>query len=283
MKEKPSLINALTIDIEDYFMVSAVEDKISKSDWVNFPSRVEANTRLVLDLLRQANVRGTFFTVGWVAEHHPTVVRMIVEQGHELGCHGYTHELVYRQSRDQFREDIRRSKQILEDVSGQKVQGYRAPSFSITKESFWAFEILEEIGFEYDSSLLPAAHARGGVRDGSISRFPHRRGTLAEFPMSTVRLFGKSFPFSGGGYFRLFPYSFTQWGFQSLNRAGQPGVIYLHPWEFDSHQPPLPLRTMDRFRHNVNIPQTTNKFRRLLKDFKFQPMRDVLKGLELLR
>lgn len=273
------VINSLTIDVEDYFMVSAFEAFVPKEKWDSMESRVEPATRKIVDMLKEFEVHATFFVVGWVAERYPQLVRDIAAAGHEIGCHSYYHRLVYTLSPEEFRKDTQLCKQALGKIVSTPLSGYRAPSFSLTAQSKWMLDILHEEGFTYDSSALPAKHARGGVQDpGLAGRFPYRVNGLIELPMTTLRLCGQNMPFSGGGYFRLFPYTWIKAGLSSLNRQGQPAVVYLHPWEFDPDQPRIPVRGLDRFRHYVNLDKTEEKFRRLLSDFSFAPARKVLES-----
>lgn len=273
MAEAP--LNALTFDVEDYFMVSAFDGAVPKSAWDGYESRVAANTGRILDLLRERGVKATFFFLGWVGERHPALVRRVREEGHEVACHGYWHRLVYDQTPAEFREDVRRAKRVLEDASGAPVTGYRAPSFSIVKETLWALPILREEGFLYDASFFPAPHARGGMQEAP--RWPHRVDGLAEFPMSVLTLGSRAFGFSGGGYFRLFPYGLIRWGVRRCHREGLPAMVYLHPWELDPDQPRMKGRPADVFKHYVNLRQTEKKLRALLGDFRFSTARDVLK------
>jgi polysaccharide deacetylase family protein (PEP-CTERM system associated) len=269
-----SPLNALTIDVEDYFMVSAFEGRVSRDGWSRRESRLEANTERILSILAERGTRATFFVLGWVAEHFPGLVRSLARQGHEVACHGHEHRLIYHQTPQEFRRDVRRAKDLLEDVLGQPVAGYRAPSFSVVKETMWALDVLREEGYGYDASVLPAPHARGGLH--GAQRFPHQLQGLWEFPMSTAMIAGRPFAFSGGGYFRLFPYALVRQGIRACHREGWPAIVYLHPWEFDPDQPRLPCGTLDGFRHYVNLSKTEEKFRRLLGDFSFGTAREVL-------
>lgn len=274
-----AVLNALTIDVEDYYMVSAFEPSVPKSDWGKYESRVVGNTERVLSLLDETGVRATFFTLGWIGERFPELVRRVARAGHEVACHGYDHQLLYNMTQDQFRQDVRRAKKILEDACGAPVLGYRAPSFSVVASTRWALHILAEEGFKYDSSVLPARHARGGL--AGAERFPHRLNGLVEFPMSTMRVAGTTLPFSGGGYFRLFPYGLVASGLRECNRQGRPAITYLHPWEFDPEQPRMPGRWFDRFKHYANLGRTAGKLKRLIGDFRFGTAREVLAGLGL--
>lgn len=273
------MLNALTFDVEDYFHVHAFEDVISRDVWADIPTRVVKNTRLILQLLREYNTKATFFMLGWVAKRHPEIVQEIAAEGHELASHGYSHESVYKLSPDVFRDDVQRSLDaMLTAVPQARIQGYRAPSFSITKETAWAFEILESLGFAYDSSIFPVTlHDRYGVH--SAPRRAHIVGNqLVEIPLSTIRAFGCNWPVAGGGYFRLAPLSFTAWAIRKINRQGDPAVVYLHPWEFDPDQPRVasaPLRS--KFRHYVNLRHTDKRLRALLQRFSFGPVESVFR------
>jgi len=270
--------NALTIDVEDYFHVSAFRDHVDRGTWGDFESRVVANTRRVMDVLDAAETKGTFFVLGWVAERKPDLVPEIVARGHEIACHGYSHELIYRQTREEFLAETRHAKALLEDQSGATVRGYRAASFSITDASTWALDVIAECGFEYDSSLFPARHDLYGIDVDSPA--PHRLttpsgATLIEFPMTVRRVLGLPIPASGGGYFRLYPLALTT----ALLRAagtGAPFVFYLHPWELDPGQPRIRAPWKSRFRHYTNLHSCEAKLRSLLATFEFASMVDVL-------
>lgn len=270
------MLNALTIDVEDYFHVSAFESIINREDWPAYECRVESNTRLILSILREAGVKATFFILGWVAERFPELVKEIASAGHEIASHGYAHQLIYNQSEDEFRADLKKSIDILEGITGEPVLGYRAPSYSITRKSWWALNILVEAGLKYDSSIFPIHHDRYGIPD--FPRFPHQlKDGFYEFPISTLKIWGMNFPMAGGGYFRLLPYPVTRWAINRINnREGQPVIFYLHPWEFDPDQPRQPIGGFSRFRHYVNLDKTEVRFRRLLEDFRFAPVKEVL-------
>jgi polysaccharide deacetylase family protein (PEP-CTERM system associated) len=236
-------------------------------------------------MLSDAKRSATFFVLGWVAERHPGLIRAIRALGHEVGCHGYGHQMITRLSRPQFAEDIRRAKGTIEDAAGAEVIGYRAPTFSVVRETLWSLESLAEAGFQYDSSIFPIVHDRYGIPDAM--RFPHLLAAgsgrvIAEFPLSTLRWGGWRFPVAGGGYLRLLPYAVTRWAVNRLNREGHAAIVYLHPWEIDPGQPRLPAGRMTRFRHSVNTDTTEGKLRRLLRDFHFAPVRDVLAGVGIL-
>jgi polysaccharide deacetylase family protein (PEP-CTERM system associated) len=280
------MLNALTIDVEDYYHVSAFEAVVPVADWERYESRVERNTHRILDLLDAHTAKATFFVLGWVAERHPGLIRTLVARGHEVASHGYTHRRVYTQTPEQFRAETRCSKRLLEDTLGQAIRGYRAASYSITGQSLWALDVLRDEGFVYDSSIFPIRHDLYGIP--SHPRFccmiPGESGSpLVEFPLSTLRLGGTNFPIAGGGYLRLFPYAYTRWGIRYLNRReGQPAVVYLHPWELDPEQPRLPAGKLSRFRHYTNLHRMEERFVRLLRDFSFGTMSEVLQTRGLL-
>ena len=281
---KPSpIVNAMTIDVEDYFHVSAFQDTVPRSDWDRLESRVVGNTERLLALFRQYDVRATFFVLGWVAERYPSLVRQIAQAGHELASHGYWHRLIYEQSPAEFREDLRKSRETITAAAGVSVSGYRAPSFSITPRSLWALEIIREEGFLYDASVYPIRHDRYGLPNAPrhFHTLEQAAGSLLECPGSTARLAGVNLPVGGGGYFRLLPYAWTRWGISRLNeREGQPAVFYLHPWEIDPEQPRLPSSRLSRFRHYTNLEATHARLTRLLEEFRFAPLGDLV-GLRL--
>ncbi len=274
MSAASAITNYLSIDVEDYYQVSAFESLVGHARWEEYPSRVEENTGKVLDLLREHGVSATFFVLGWTAKKFPALVQRIQALGHEIACHSLHHRLIYTMTPAEFREDTRIAKDILEQLTGTPVRGYRAPSYSITNASLWAFDILEELDFAYDSSIFPIRHDRYGIPDAP--RFPHRlQGRrLMEFPLSTSNLCGLNIPVAGGGYFRLFPYAFTKMALQRINQQErQRFIFYLHPWELDPAQPRLHgVSLISRTRHYLNLNRTAQRFARLLKDFHFQPM-----------
>ena len=274
------MLNAFSVDVEDYFQVGAFEQACPRDRWSQYEPRVERNTRRLLDLCAKHDVKGTFFTLGWVAERWPGLVREIRQAGHELGTHGQDHRRVTTMTPAEFREDIRRSKNTIEDVSGAEVIGYRAPNYSIVRETLWAMDILLEEGFLYDSSVFPIHHDRYGIPD--FPRFPRPvRGSnglaLQEFPISTVRLAGMNLPFVGGGYLRHFPLSFIRWGMRRLNGLERrPAILYIHPWELDPEQPRQPVRWLTRVRHYRNLEQTEDRLARLFSEYSFASCREVL-------
>jgi polysaccharide deacetylase family protein (PEP-CTERM system associated) len=272
------MVNALTIDVEDYFHVTGFEHMIARSDWEHLPSRVVANTHKILAALDRTATRATFFVLGWVADRHPELVETIRSAGHEIGCHSYWHRLVYQQTPDEFRQDLCRARDALQDILGERVVAYRAPSFSITRQSLWALDILIEEGFTIDSSIYPTVHDRYGL--AGTATHPHRierpGGELWELPLSIRRLCGFPLPVGGGGYFRLYPYWFTRRALQAINSRGEPFVTYLHPWEFDPEQPRFAPGRLRAFRHYVNLHRTAPRLDHLLRDFRFGPVSEVL-------
>jgi polysaccharide deacetylase family protein (PEP-CTERM system associated) len=276
--------NAITFDIEDYFQVSAFSEHMARNDWDKMPSRVGANTRKVLDFLSEAGQSGTFFVLGWVAKNHPKLVREIAERGHEIACHSLEHRRVFQMTRDEFFEDTRNAKHALEDAGGQPVGGYRAPSFSITQDSLWAFDVLAELGFTYDSSIFPVRHPNYGMPNAPRGPFliETKCGTLVEFPMMTVEFGGRRSPLGGGAYFRILPYWYTRWGIGYINKTeGRPACVYLHPWELDSEQPRINAGLAARARHYMGLRGTESKFRRLLRDFEFQSLGSVIEEIRI--
>ena len=280
------LQNAMSVDVEDYFQVAALESTVNRRDWEDLESRVERNTDRLLQIFSDADVSATFFVLGWVADRHPQIVRRICGEGHELASHGYSHKLIYKQSREEFAEETRRSKSVLEDISGRPVLGYRAASYSITPKSLWAIDALADAGFEYDSSIVPVRHDLYGVPGAKAH--PHRLElsdgrSIIEFPPTTISLLGQRLPIGGGGYFRLFPYWFTRWGLRTINdREGMPFTFYLHPWELDPDQPRFEHTSLkSRFRHYNNLDRCEARLLQLLSQFRFTTKRSVLASLEL--
>jgi polysaccharide deacetylase family protein (PEP-CTERM system associated) len=271
--------NALTIDVEDYFQVSAFAPHIDRDDWGRLECRVERNVDRILQLLDEHGIRATFFTLGWLAERYPSLVRSIARQGHEIASHGYGHQRASDLNRTQFLADIRSAKGILEDLSGTAVTGYRAPSFSIGNANLWAFDCLAESGHRYSSSIYPIRHDHYGMPDAP--RFAHRRGNgMIEIPVTTLRLAGRNLPSSGGGYFRLLPYAVSRWMLRQVNAVdGEAAVFYFHPWELDAGQPRIPgIGMKTRFRHYVNIGRTEARLARLFDDFEWGRMDDIFLG-----
>jgi polysaccharide deacetylase family protein (PEP-CTERM system associated) len=269
------VVNAMTIDVEDYFHVSVFDGVLPRTQWNTLDSRVSANTARLLQIFDEYEVRATFFVLGWVAERFPELVREIANRGHEVASHGYAHRLIYDQTPAAFREDVHRAKGLLEDACGREVAGYRAPSYSITPRSLWALDILLEEGYRYDSSIFPIRHDRYGISVSERQPYPIERpkGRLIEVPASTARVGPLNLPIAGGGYFRILPYRWTQWGISRVNRLeGRPVVFYLHPWEVDPTQPRIKVGRLGTFRHYRNLHQTESRLRRLLTDFAFGRM-----------
>ena len=272
-----SSLSILSVDVEDYFQVEAFSDRVDRACWGEYPSRVERNTRVLLDLFDESGVTGTFFTLGWVAERFPAIVREIAARGHEIGCHSYWHRLIYRLSPEEFREDTIRAKRAIEDAAGVGIEGYRAPNFSVMKKSWWATEILAECGFRYDSSVFPIRHDVYGYPEAP--RRPFRidtpAGPLAEFPMTTFRWFGNAnLPIGGGGYLRIFPEFVTRAGLRKASEEGISLVAYIHPWEVDPEQPRLQGRLTSRLRHYTNLSKTAHRLRNLISRARFTSFRD---------
>ncbi len=276
------LPDGLSVDVEDYFQVEAFADRITPEMWPRFPSRVADNTRRVLELLGRVGARATFFVLGWIAEREPRLVREILDAGHEVGCHSHLHRCIWRLSPQEFRADTHRACAAIEDSGGQKVVGYRAPTFSVVKESLWAIEILAEQGFVYDSSVFPIRHDLYGIPEAP--RFPFRWDctngrSLFEIPASTVRLFGRNLPVGGGGYVRVLPMWYTRWGLRRIRqREGEPVALYFHPWELDPGQPRLSGNWKSRFRHYFNIRRAEERIRELLSLGRFVPLREYLQA-----
>ena len=269
------ICNALTVDVEDYFQVSAFAPHIARESWDHLPSRVERNVDVTLQMLDDHKARATYFTLGWIAERYPTLVRRIVEQGHELASHGYAHQRATHQSRTEFREDITRAKRLLEDIGGVAVKGYRAPSFSVGRGNLWALECLSEAGYQYSSSVYPIRHDHYGMHDAPRFPFyPEGANGLLELPVTTVSLFKRNLPAGGGGYFRLLPYGVSRWCLKRVNTVDrQPCIFYFHPWEVDPEQPrQRGISVKTRFRHYVNLSSMERRLRALLRDFRWERM-----------
>src|SRR5258707_4228602 len=279
VKRTKIMRNALTVDLEDYYHVSAFRQSITEDQWSSQQDRVERNTDLLLQWFDEVGCKATFFTLGCVAEQHPRLIRRLAEQGHEVACHSLRHRTLYEMSPEEFREDTRRAKKLLEDVSGSAVLGYRATSISITEKSIWAFEILAGLGFTYDSSVFPVRHPNYGMPQ--ISRAPFvvdtGAGPIVEFPMPTLELAGMRSPLGGGAYLRLLPYWYTRWGIQYLNAyENRPICVYVHPWEIDPDQPRLKGNMTARLRHTLGLSGLEKKLRNLLEDFEFCPLSVLL-------
>jgi len=273
----------MTVDVEDYFHASALASAVAGTDPERRESRVERNTHRLLELFDIRGVRATFFVLGWVAERFPALVSDIATHGHEIACHGFSHELIYNQKRDEFVDETRRALDSIQAACGARPKGYRAASYSVTKSSVWALEVLAELGFEYDSSIVPARHDLYGIVGAPSAPYTIELGggkSIFEFPPSTISLLGYRLPIGGGGYFRIFPYAFSRWGMRRVNRAyRQPFAFYLHPWEIDPGQPRLDVPLKSRFRHYRNLEKFEPRLESLLEEFSFAPMGDVIDGL----
>lgn len=269
------IVNALTIDVEDYFQVSAFASHIDRADWPKRECRIERNVDRILGMLSERGIKATFFTLGWIAERYPEVVRAIADGGHELASHGFSHLRASDQTPAEFFDDVFRAKEFLEDLSGQAVKGYRAPSFSIGAQNLWAFDCLEKAGYQYSSSIYPIYHDHYGMPDAP--RFAHSVGGVREIPATTVRLWNRNWPASGGGYFRFLPYSLSRWMLQRVNGTDrEAAVFYFHPWEIDPGQPRIPgVGMKTRFRHYINLGQMEARLKRLLSDFDWGRMDEI--------
>ncbi|HXV36765.1 MAG TPA: XrtA system polysaccharide deacetylase [Myxococcota bacterium] len=275
--------NALTVDLEEYFQVSNFEKLIDRNAWNALPSRVNEPTQRLLDLFDATESRATFFALGWIAERNPQLLRAIAERGHEIACHGYGHELVYAIGPERFRSDLKRARSAIEDATGRRVRGYRAPSYSITKASLWALPILVQEGFDFDSSIFPVRHPRYGIPD--FARWPVKLDlgaglSIREFPLTTLALGRFNLPLAGGAYLRFLPPALFRVGFSRLQAAGKPTVLYVHPWEIDPGQPRQAVSARVRVNHYHNLGATEGRLRGLLERFEFNSLGDVLDGLE---
>lgn len=269
--------NALTVDVEEYFQVAAFEGTVPRAGWETSESRVDYSTQRVLDLFASVGKRATFFTLGWIAERHPALVRRIVAEGHEVASHGYDHVRLHQLNPDQFRADVIRTKTILEDITGAAIRGYRAPSYSINRKNLWALDVLQETGHTYSSSIYPIRHDLYGMPDAPRFPFRIRPNAIIEIPVTTVRLGGRNYPCGGGGYFRLLPYRTYRWMLRRVNEEDRrPGLFYFHPWEVDPEQPRIgnaPIKS--RFRHYLNLNAMHTRLERLLRDFDWGRMDEV--------
>lgn len=273
-----SIINAMTVDVEDYFQVSAFEKTIDRNQWENIPCRVDRNMDRILNLFAEKEIKATFFTLGWVAERYPDLVRRIVKEGHELASHGYSHTRVTQQSPQEFRADIQKAKKLLEDISGVAVKGYRAPSYSIGADNLWALDDLHEAGYRYSSSIYPVKHDLYGMPEASRFAFrPRGEQGILEIPITTIRFGNKNLPCGGGGFFRLYPYAVSRWALRKVNNAEQQsGMFYFHPWEIDPDQPRQQgINFKTRFRHYLNLGRMENRLQALLRDFSWDRMDNI--------
>jgi polysaccharide deacetylase family protein (PEP-CTERM system associated) len=276
-RESSIIVNAMTIDVEDYFQVSAFERHIDFSEWEDRRLRVDGNTDRILDILDEAGISATFFVLGWVAERVPRLIRRISEAGHEVASHGYRHIRVTQQSSEDFRCDVLRTKKLLEDTSGSEVLGYRAASYSIDESNLWALDVLGEVGYRYSSSIYPVKHDLYGMPNAPRFAFPAGQSRILEVPVSTVRMFNRNWPCGGGGYFRLFPYAFSRWAIDRINtRERRAAVFYFHPWEIDPDQPKVDgIGWKTRFRHYHNLDRFEDRWKRLLAAFQWGRMDEV--------
>jgi len=273
--------HALSFDVEEHFQVAAFWSVARRREWDQLVSRVERNTAKIADLLSAHSTKATFFVLGWVAERHPDLVKDLAQQGHEIASHGYGHELVHTQTPTQFREDVRRSKQILEDLICRQVMGYRAPSFSITSQTEWAIPVLIEEGYRYDSSIYNRFRSSQGstVTRAGTYQLKTEAGTIWEVSPSTMNACGLQLPVAGGGYFRLFPYAASKMFLKNLEKQGSQLVMYLHPWEIDPEQPRMDGPVLSKIRHYLNLGKTEQRLRWLLKDFSFGPITEVIRPI----
>lgn len=281
-----SITHAMTVDVEDYYQVQALTESVRPEDWELWPSRVEANTDRLLQLFDDAGIKITFFVLGWVAERHPELVKRIQQQGHEVASHGYSHRLIYTQTPEVFREESARSKKILEDLTQQPITGYRAASYSVTRRSLWALDILAELGFTWDSSIFPTRHDNYGIPGSPEEPYQiitQSGAELTEFPLTTAKVLGQPIPAAGGGYFRQYPYALSRWLFQRASDNGtKPQIFYLHPWEIDPDQPRVPnLSWFSRFRHYTNLHRCLPRLERMVADFPFGTMSQSLGSITL--
>jgi polysaccharide deacetylase family protein (PEP-CTERM system associated) len=270
------LKNVVSVDVEDYFHAEVFSGVVDRAKWNSYSSRVEVNTRRLLEMLGKLNVHGTFFVLGWVAERFPGLVREIAAGGHEIACHSYWHRLIYKLEPAEFREDTRRAKDVIEQISGQRVEGYRAPTYSVIDRSVWALDILSELGFTYDSSIYPIHHDRYGMPGAPRGpfRFQTPSGPMTEFPITTFRLAGHNMPVGGGGYLRLLPRLYTRMGLKSVQSEGLPIVVYIHPWEVDAEQPRLPVSLKSRLRHYTNLSRTFDRLQHVLEEGNYTSFRE---------
>ncbi|MEM7432683.1 MAG: XrtA system polysaccharide deacetylase [Pseudomonadota bacterium] len=280
MNTNQAIVNAMTVDVEEYFHVAALASAIDKTTWDSIPSRVESSTNRLLELFDEQSISATFFILGWVAERAPQLIRRIADSGHEVACHGQNHQLIYNQAQQEFKEETFAAKALLEDITGKPVSGYRAASYSITPKSIWALDVLKEAGFKYDSSIVPVHHdiyGFVGTPDGPYDIVFDDGHRIIEYPPPTVDVMGRVLPIGGGGYFRIFPYWFSRWGLGQVNKKkGIPFSFYLHPWEVDPGQPRVNVGAKSRFRHYTNLGKCADRLRRLTNEFRFDRMDRVI-------
>ncbi len=276
------MLNVISVDVEDYFQVEAFASVISRTSWDSLESRVERNVAAALELLGKQRTRGTFFVLGWVAERFPHLVRRIADAGHEIGCHGFAHRRLHHQTADEFRADVKAARRLLADLAQQPVTAFRAASFSVVRHTAWALDVLAEEGFRIDSSIFPVRHDLYGIHD--CPRFPHWKGSIFEFPPSTIKIANNNWGVAGGGYLRLLPYSWTRWAIRQINETEhQPAMVYFHPWELDPDQPRIEAPLKSRLRHYTNLAGMQKKIERLLQDFQFSTISDVSSQLQVFK
>jgi len=274
IKAEKRIKNALSFDVEDWYQVENLKEVIKFKDWPKCKKRLSKNINKILNILKQKNVKATFFILGWIAEHYPEIVKKIVKQGHEIATHGYKHTLIYKQKPEKFESELKKSINLIEKITNKKILGHRAASFSITKKSLWAISILKKLGLKYDSSIFPIKRKTYGIPKAPISPYNIKKDFI-EFPLSTIYFLGKNIPI-GGGYFRVSPYFITKWVIKKANKQNRPAIVYLHPWEFDPDQPKLKISFFKKFRHYTNLDKTEKRFKKLLDDFEFAPVKEVL-------
>lgn len=271
--------NILSVDVEEWFHPEALQHHFPKNKWASLESRVTKNVEALLNLFDQKNSKATFFTLGWIAKNYPELVKKIINRGHEIASHSNMHRMITKMSAQEFETDLSESIKILEDTSGQKIIGFRAPTFSVTKNTLWSLEIMHKLGLRYDSSIYPIWHDRYGIPDAPRSMYKvlEKNGeALIEFPMSTIKLFGKNLPFGGGGYLRIYPNWLTRKGIETVNKEGHPAIMYMHPWEFDKDQPKLRLGRLQTWRHYYNIPGNLHKLEALLEHYSWTSFKNIL-------
>ncbi len=271
--------NILSVDVEEWFHPEALQHLFPEETWNEQPLRVEPLIERLLDVFARHQAKATFFVLGWVAEKYPNLIKKMVAQGHEVASHSYSHRMITKMSPREFKEDLHRSLDVLQNISGEKVLGFRAPTFSVTKKTFWAYPILIDAGLQYDSSVYPIWHDRYGVPEAPRSVYAVRLEngqSILEFPMPTLKAFGKNFPFGGGGYLRLFPLRFTMMAIRKFNKEGYPAIMYMHPWEFDTQQPKVKMGRVQSFRHYGRIAQNFSKLERLLSAYEWTNFAEYL-------
>jgi len=277
LQRNGQVVNAMSVDVEEYFQVSAFENHICRHEWERLPARVEGSVDRILALFSDQDVKATFFTLGWIAERYPQMVRRIAAEGHEIASHGWSHVRVSNQKPAEFREDVIRTRGMLEEIAGVQVNGYRAASYSIGSNNLWALDILHETGHQYSSSIFPIRHDHYGMPDAPRFPFNHKEGALLEIPLTTVEILGRKMPCAGGGWFRFFPYPFSRWAIKRVNEhEGRPGIFYFHPWEIDPDQPRQSgLSAKTRFRHYLNLDVMESRIETLCRDFSWDRMDKV--------